>query len=198
MPKAPIAYLDPIICKTMEDAQSIIDRMSELCDLYGYATVASLYELADISVPNYPLANGYGWADASDLTIFVNTSSEEYVIIPKYEEKPVNELKCKRSFSSKYDENLEKVAEGKISSNDFRRTYPDLVNHPPHYISESGLETIDVIEAFAADLKGIEAVCTGNVIKYICRWKHKNGLQDLEKAQWYLNHLIDYISKEEN
>lgn len=75
---------------------------------------------------------------------------------------------------------------------------PDMVNHPPHYISENGIETIDVIEAFTADLKGIEAVCTGNIIKYICRWKHKNGLQDLEKARWYLNHLIDYISKEEN
>lgn len=75
---------------------------------------------------------------------------------------------------------------------------PDMVNHPPHYISKNGIETIDVIEAFTADLKGIEAVCTANVIKYICRWNHKNGLQDLEKAQWYLNHLIDYISKEEN
>lgn len=74
----------------------------------------------------------------------------------------------------------------------------DMVNHPPHYISENGLETIDVIEAFTSDLQGIEAVCTANVIKYICRWKHKNGIQDLEKAQWYLNHLIKHISKEEN
>lgn len=74
----------------------------------------------------------------------------------------------------------------------------DMVNHPPHYISENGLETIDVIESFTADLQGIEAVCTANVIKYICRWKHKNGIQDLEKAQWYLNHLINHISKEEN
>lgn len=74
----------------------------------------------------------------------------------------------------------------------------DMVNHPPHYISENGLETIDVIEAFTADLQGIEAVCTANVIKYICRWKHKNGIQDLEKAQWYLNRLINHISKEEN
>lgn len=69
----------------------------------------------------------------------------------------------------------------------------DLVNHPAHYISETGLETIEVIEAFTFDLKGLEAVCTANVIKYICRWKHKNGLQDLEKAQWYLNKLINYV-----
>lgn len=69
----------------------------------------------------------------------------------------------------------------------------DMVNHPPHYISETGLETIDVIEAFTFDLKGIEAVDTANVLKYICRWKHKNGIQDLEKAQWYLIHLINHV-----
>ena len=69
----------------------------------------------------------------------------------------------------------------------------DMVNHPDHYISETGLETIDVIEAFTFDLKGIEAVCTANVLKYICRWKKKNGVQDLEKAQWYLNYLIKHV-----
>lgn len=74
----------------------------------------------------------------------------------------------------------------------------DMVNHPPHYISENGLETIDVIEAFTSDLQGLEAVCTANVIKYICRWKHKNGVQDLEKAKWYIDKLINHISKEEN
>ena len=72
---------------------------------------------------------------------------------------------------------------------------PDMVNHPPHYQSETGLEVIDVIEAFTMDLKGIEATDTGNVIKYICRWKGKNGLQDLEKAKWYLEHLIAHVKK---
>ena len=72
----------------------------------------------------------------------------------------------------------------------------DVVNHPDHYISKTGLETIDVIEAFTSDLKGMEAVCTGNIIKYICRWKHKNGLQDLKKARWYLERLIETVEKE--
>ena len=72
---------------------------------------------------------------------------------------------------------------------------PDMVNHPGHYISETGLETIDVIEAFTFDLKGIEATDTGNVLKYMCRWKSKNGLEDLKKAQWYLNHLINHVEK---
>ena len=68
-----------------------------------------------------------------------------------------------------------------------------MVNHPPHYQSETGLEVYDVIEAFTFDLTGIEAVNTGNILKYICRWKKKNGLQDLKKAKWYLNKLIKHV-----
>lgn len=75
------------------------------------------------------------------------------------------------------------------------KTNDAMVSHPDHYQSETGMEVIDVIEAFTFDLKGIEATDTGNVIKYICRWKKKNGLQDLEKAMWYLNHLIEHVDK---
>lgn len=73
-----------------------------------------------------------------------------------------------------------------------------MVSHPPHYQSESGLEVIDVIEAFTADLKGIEATDTGNILKYACRWKHKNGIQDLKKIIWYALHLINHLEKETN
>lgn len=69
----------------------------------------------------------------------------------------------------------------------------DMVNHPSHYISETGMEVIDVIEAFTFDLKGIEATDTGNILKYVCRWKKKNGLQDLKKARWYIEHLIAHV-----
>ena len=78
----------------------------------------------------------------------------------------------------------------------FKKSKPDMVNHPPHYQSENGLEVIDVIEAFTADLKGGEATNTGNVIKYILRWAHKeNPLQDLKKARWYLDRLIKLVEK---
>lgn len=72
----------------------------------------------------------------------------------------------------------------------------DMVNHPKHYKAANGLEVIDVIEAFTAELTGIQATDTGNIIKYICRWNEKNGLEDLKKARWYLNHLINIIEKE--
>ena len=71
----------------------------------------------------------------------------------------------------------------------------DMVNHPRHYKAKNGMEVIDVIEAFTANLEGYEATHTGNVIKYICRWKEKNGLEDLKKAQWYLNRLIKNIEE---
>lgn len=71
----------------------------------------------------------------------------------------------------------------------------DVVNHPEHYKTKSGLETIDVIRAFTEDLVGIEAVDTAQVIKYICRWKKKNGLEDLKKAKWYLDDLIEYVEQ---
>ena len=73
---------------------------------------------------------------------------------------------------------------------------PDMVNHPPHYQSKSGLEVIDVIDAFTEDLTGMEAVCTGNAIKYILRWKQKNGVEDVKKAVWYLNKLVSVLEKE--
>lgn len=71
----------------------------------------------------------------------------------------------------------------------------ETVNHPSHYQSKTGLEAIDVIEAFCDGLNGIEAFCTGNALKYLCRWKSKNGIEDLKKAQWYINRLIEHVEK---
>ena len=67
----------------------------------------------------------------------------------------------------------------------------DAVSHPSHYMSKNGLECIDAINAAIEDLSGMDALCTAQVIKYIWRWKKKNGVQDLEKARWYLTYLID-------
>lgn len=86
-----------------------------------------------------------------------------------------------------------------ISKYQKKETKPDMVNHPPHYQSKTGIEVIDVIEAFTADLKGGEATNTGNVIKYMLRWPHKEKpLQDLKKARWYLERLIKIVEEKEN
>ena len=72
-----------------------------------------------------------------------------------------------------------------------------MVSHPDHYLAKNGMEVIDVIEAFTEDLRGIEATDTGNIIKYACRWKNKNGVQDLKKIMWYCQHLIDHLEERE-
>lgn len=71
----------------------------------------------------------------------------------------------------------------------------DNVNHPHHYAS-SKVECIDALESATKDLKGIEAVCTANAIKYLWRWKDKNGTEDLKKAQWYINKLIEVVNND--
>lgn len=65
----------------------------------------------------------------------------------------------------------------------------DNVNHPSHY-TQGGVECIDAITAATVKKTGIEAVCTANIIKYLWRYELKNGLEDVKKAQWYLNRLI--------
>jgi len=70
----------------------------------------------------------------------------------------------------------------------------DTVNHPSHY-TQGNIECIEAIAEATKQLHGIEAVATANVIKYVWRWKSKNGIEDLQKAQWYLNHLIKQIQK---
>jgi hypothetical protein len=66
--------------------------------------------------------------------------------------------------------------------------------NPSHY-RQGGVECIDALEAATVNLKGIEAVCTANAIKYLWRWKEKNGKEDLEKAQWYITKLLTNLAK---
>ena len=70
----------------------------------------------------------------------------------------------------------------------------DNVNHPSHY-TQGGIECIEALEAATVNLKGIEAVCTANAIKYLWRWKEKSGKEDLKKAIWYIKKLIEEQEK---
>lgn len=65
----------------------------------------------------------------------------------------------------------------------------DTVQRPGHY-NKGSVECIDAIASATSDLQGLEAVCTANIIKYVWRWKMKNGVEDLKKARWYLDRLI--------
>ena len=67
-------------------------------------------------------------------------------------------------------------------------TDKDTVNSPPHY-NKYGVECIEAIQSATGD--GYEYYLQGNIMKYLWRYRYKNGVQDLEKAQWYLNKLIE-------
>lgn len=150
------------------EADQILIRMNEILETYGTVTMGDFYDL--IGQPVHYMSVKYGWKDLRGA--HVRQDGDGYVIVL-----PMFQVK---------DEEQACITE------------PDMVSHPPHYQAKNGMEVIDVIEAFTANLTGIEATDTGNVIKYICRWKEKNGKQDLEKARWYINHLINHIEKENN
>ena len=66
----------------------------------------------------------------------------------------------------------------------------DMVNNPPHY-NEAGVECIDAIAAALGE--GFEFYLQGNIMKYLWRYRYKNGSEDLKKASWYLDKLITEV-----
>ena len=73
----------------------------------------------------------------------------------------------------------------------------DNIKSPNHYISNKGFEVFDVQEAYIHDLKGMSASFWCNVVKYILRFQKKNGVEDLKKAKYYLEKLINEQEKQE-
>ena len=65
----------------------------------------------------------------------------------------------------------------------------DNVNHPSHYEASTSIECIEAMELMF-DFYDVQQFCLCNAFKYIWRHKHKNGLEDLDKAQWYINHAV--------
>ena len=70
----------------------------------------------------------------------------------------------------------------------------DNVNHPAHY-NAGQIEVIAIQEAQLSP-EEYRGYIKGQVIKYITRERHKNGLEDLKKARWYLDRLIKKLEKE--
>ncbi len=57
------------------------------------------------------------------------------------------------------------------------------------------IETIDAIKAMTDT--GFEYYLQGNIMKYLWRYRYKNGAEDLKKAQWYLSELISVVEDED-
>jgi hypothetical protein len=74
----------------------------------------------------------------------------------------------------------------------------DIVNKPKHYILMDNLEVRDVLAALVCKLKKSELIPNNalfesdyvQMMQYLMRFMDKNGVEDLKKAQWYLNKLV--------
>ena len=91
----------------------------------------------------------------------------------------VNIGNCKEEFMAKLED----------------KTTEDMVNHPPHY-NKAGIETIEAIKAMTDG--GFEYYLQGNIMKYLWRYRYKNGVEDLKKAQWYLEELVNVVESNES
>lgn len=69
------------------------------------------------------------------------------------------------------------------------------VKNPKHY-TQGSIECIEALEAATINKKGIEAVCVANIIKYLWRYENKNGIEDVMKADWYLQKLLQHLEDE--
>ena len=71
----------------------------------------------------------------------------------------------------------------------------DRVNHPSHY-TQGSVECIDALQSLTTGLDGYEGYLVASSVKYLWRWKFKNGLEDLNKAKWFLARLITHVEQE--
>lgn len=106
-------------------------------------------------------------------------------VLCKYEENPSTMHPCN---SCEGDANYFEPIDNKGTE--------DMVNQPPHY-TQGAIECIDVIEEITKPCSKFEAYIIGTVLKYLWRFKFKNGLEDLKKARWYLDKLISKMEGEE-
>lgn len=120
----------------------------------------------------------------TDGKILLDSDAENYKEIEEAKEL-VREIDNKEEFQE-----LMEAIDKRISAINSVTT-SDNIKSPNHYVSESGIEVFDVQEAFIHELKGMAASYWCNIVKYILRFQRKNGVEDLKKAKYYLEKLIE-------
>lgn len=90
------------------------------------------------------------------------------------------------------DDNPQSLNDQYAEIEQVRQAIKDNVNHPSHY-TQGKVECIDALESATIGKSGIEAVCVSNIVKYLWRYEEKNGIEDVKKAQFYLNRLLSTL-----
>ena len=121
--------------------------------------------------------------------------------------KDIVDLKTMKGYVERYDHNetftvemIIRMIDDALARNEISESVaeekndPDMVNHPSHY-ADKQIEVIDYIRDTLTK-EGFTEYCGGNVLKYVSRWRHKGGVEDLKKASVYLNWMIESAEKE--
>jgi hypothetical protein len=94
-------------------------------------------------------------------------------------------------MKEKFREEKTEMVQNIINTADRIGSKIDMVNSPPHY-NQTGIECIHAISA--ATNTGFKYYLQGNILKYLWRFDYKDKpLEDLEKAKWYLDKLIEEV-----
>jgi hypothetical protein len=160
-----------VVLATREEAEDALSTMNEIVKRYGNARVAEFYKLVGIERGDADVKRG--WTDVRDATITAVTLG----------------YKLKMPKACLLDE--------PATCEEETKDWPPHNIKGPEYYNSNEIEVIDVIEAFTKDMLGADAFCTGNIIKYACRWNKKGGAGDLKKIIWYAKYLLKTVKKEE-
>lgn len=106
---------------------------------------------------------------------------------------PIEKYKVKQDEVAKWFYNTANAMKAFASNGvSMKNENNDKVNNPAHYTA-GGIETLDYIKA---KVKDYPSYAVGNILKYVSRYEHKNDIEDLKKAQFYLNDLIEWMESD--
>lgn len=135
--------------------------------------------------------NSCGKCDNCELKKFYDTHIDEYTDDYGCEFDKMDEYMVDKIYGW-YKELVTAACENAEDDCCDKEPNTDMVNHPSHY-TQGGIECIDALKAATVSKTGIEAVCTANAIKYLWRYEEKNGIEDVKKARWYIDRLIEEL-----
>lgn len=121
--------------------------------------------------------------------IYLGVASKEYYE-RVYPDTPIQKYKAQQDKVTKYHNDAANITKAMSAIGvSMKNENNDKINNPAHY-KAGGIETLDYIKAKVKDYPSYVA---GNILKYVSRYEHKNGIEDLKKAQFYLNDLIEWM-----
>lgn len=133
---------------------------------------------------------------------FENDEDFEYELVDE-EEIKLKAKKEAKEYMEEYERQMSAVSEvvktTTVNTDELvaqlkkREEKNDKVNHPSHYQTAGGIEVIEYIASLLGD--NVKFYYLGNVIKYMSRFDKKNGVEDLKKARFYLNKMIEMEDK---